>query len=213
MGVGMHWTSVSGLYHLDTLNALWVVTLTGGLLMNQLHTESLVVFLYDLARSQSLVSGWLPLVGTVFLLILESNWCGALLPWTLVELPQSELSAPTNDINVTAALALLTSHATFYAGYVEYGLGYPTKYLEPVAFLAPLNLLEEFSKPLSLSFRLLGNILADELTLSVLYSLVPLCIPIPVFLLGLFTSGIQAIVFATLCGAYLGETLESLAHE
>ena len=83
-----------------------------------------------------------------------------------MELPQSELSAPTNDINVTAALALLTSHATFFAGYVEYGLRYPTKYLEPVAFLAPLNLLEEFSKPLSLSFRLLGNILADELTLS-----------------------------------------------
>ena len=198
MGVGIHWTSENGLYHLDTLNTIWVVTLTGGLLMNQISTEGLVVFLYDLARSQSLVGGWLPLVGTVFILILESNWCGALLPWTLIELPQSELSAPTNDINVTAALALLTSHATFFAGYVEYGLRYPTKYLEPVAFLAPLNLLEGFSTPLSRSFRLLGNILADELTLSVLYSLVPLCIPIPVFLLGLFTSGIQAVVFATL---------------
>ena len=66
---------------------------------------------------------------------------------------------------------------------------YPAKYLKPVAFIAPLNVLEEFSKPLSLSFRLLGNILADELTLAVLYGLVPLGIPIPVFLLGLFTSG------------------------
>jgi len=86
------------------------------------------------------------------------------------------------------------------------------KYLQPVPFLAPLNLLEECSKPLSLSFRLLGNILADELTLAVLYNLVPLCIPVPVFLLGLFTSGIQALVFATLAGAYLGETLESLLN-
>ena len=40
--------------------------------------------------------------------------------------------------------------------------------VKPVAFLFPLNILEEFSKPLSLSFRLFGNILADELTLSVL---------------------------------------------
>ncbi len=69
--------------------------------------------------------------------------------------------------------------------------------------------LEEFSKPLSLSFRLLGNILADELTLAVLYSLVPFCIPVPVFLLGLFTCGIQALVFATLAGAYIGESLEA----
>ena len=72
--------------------------------------------------------------------------------------------------------------------------------------------LEEFPKPLSLSFRLLGDILADELTLAVLYGLVPLGVPIPVFLLGLFTSGIQAVVFATLAAAYLGETLESLAE-
>jgi len=84
------------------------------------------------------------------------------------------------------------------------------KYFRPVAYLVPLNLLEEFSKPLSLSFRLLGNILADELTLSVLYGLVPIAIPIPVFLLGLFTSGIQALVFATLTGAYLGESIECL---
>ena len=70
--------------------------------------------------------------------------------------------------------------------------------------------LEEFSKPLSLSFRLFGNILADELTLSVLYGLVPVGVPIPVFLLGLFTSGIQALVFATLAAAYLGESMEVL---
>ena len=207
-----HLTSANGLYHLSTLNTLWVVTLTGSILLNQISSEGIVLFLNDLSRSQSLISGWLPLVGTVFIVVLECNWGGAILPWTLIEVPQSELSAPTNDINVTAALALVTSHATFYAGFAEYGLRYPIKYIKPVAFLAPLNLLEEFSKPLSLSFRLLGNILAAELTLSVLYTLVPLCIPIPVFLLGLFTSGIQAVVFATLCGAYLGETVESLMH-
>ena len=72
----------------------------------------------------------------------------------------------------------------------------------------PINILEDFTKPLSLSFRLFGNILADELVVVVLVSLVPLVIPIPVMLLGLFTSGIQALIFATLAAAYIGESME-----
>ena len=78
-------------------------------------------------------------------------------------------------------------------------------------YLLPINLLEDFSKPLSLSFRLFGNILADELVVAVLVSLVPLFVPIPVMLLGLFTSAVQALVFATLAGAYVGEAIED-AH-
>jgi F-type H+-transporting ATPase subunit a len=62
------------------------------------------------------------------------------------------------------------------------------------AFLLPINVLEDFTKPLSLSFRLFRNILADELVVAVLVALVPLVIPIPIMLLGLFTSGIQALV-------------------
>uniref|UniRef100_K4AH86 Uncharacterized protein n=1 Tax=Setaria italica TaxID=4555 RepID=K4AH86_SETIT len=67
---------------------------------------------------------------------------------------------------------------------------------------------EDFTKPLSLSFRLFGNILADELVVVVLVSLVPLVVPIPVMFLGLFTSGIQALIFATLAAAYIGESME-----
>ncbi len=121
--------------------------------------KGVVRYLAELTESQSLVEGWLPLVGTIFLFILGCNWIGALVPWSLLELPPSsgELSAPTNDINLTACLALITSHATFYTGFSEFGWVYPMKYFRPVAYLVPLNLLEEFSKPLSLSFRLLGN--------------------------------------------------------
>jgi F-type H+-transporting ATPase subunit a len=53
-----------------------------------------------------------------------------------------------------------------------------------------MNILEDFPKPLSLSFRLFGNILADELVVAILVSLVPIGVSIPVMLLGLFTSGI-----------------------
>ena len=151
---------------------------------------------------------WVPFIGTLFLFIFLSNWSGALLPWKLIHLPSGELAAPTNDINTTVALALLTSLAYFYAGFRKRGLGYMAKYLEPEPFMLPINILEDFTKPLSLSFRLFGNILADELVVGVLVLLVPFIVPIPVMLLGLFTSAIQALVFATLAAVYIGEAIE-----
>jgi F-type H+-transporting ATPase subunit a len=151
---------------------------------------------------------WVPFIGTLFLFIFVSNWSGALLPWKLIHLPSGELAAPTNDINTTVALALLTSLAYFYAGFRKRGLGYVAKYIQPTPILLPINILEDFTKPLSLSFRLFGNILADELVVGVLVLLVPFIIPMPVMLLGLFTSAIQALVFATLAAVYIGEAIE-----
>ena len=80
-------------------------------------------------------------------------------------------------------------------------INYFKKYIQPTPILLPINVLEDFTKPLSLSFRLFGNILADELVVAVLVSLVPLIIPVPLIFLGLFTSGIQALIFATLSGS------------
>lgn len=174
-------------------------------------TEYITEFIRDLAKTQigeEEYAKWVPFLGTIFLFILVSNWSGALIPWHVLEIPSGELAAPTNDINTTVALALLTSMAYFYAGFSKKGLGYFKRYVSPAAFLLPINVLEDFTKPLSLSFRLFGNILADELVVGVLVSLVPLVVPIPIMLLGLFTSGIQALVFATLAGAYIGESVE-----
>jgi F-type H+-transporting ATPase subunit a len=174
-------------------------------------TEYVTEFIRDLAKTQigeEEYLKWVPFLGTIFLFIFVSNWSGALLPWRILELPNGELAAPTNDINTTVALALLTSIAYFYAGISKKGLNYFKRYISPAAFLLPINILEDFTKPLSLSFRLFGNILADELVVGVLITLVPLIIPIPIMLLGLFTSAIQALVFATLAGAYIGESVE-----
>lgn len=176
----------------------------------QNFTELVTEFIRDLAKTQIGEEDylkWVPFLGTIFLFIFVSNWSGALLPYRLIEIPNGELAAPTNDINTTVALALLTSISYFYAGISKKGLGYFNRYVEPAAFLLPINVLEDFSKPLSLSFRLFGNILADELVISVLVGLVPLIVPIPVMLLGVFTSAIQALVFATLAGAYIGEAV------
>jgi F-type H+-transporting ATPase subunit a len=173
-------------------------------------------FLRDLARNQlgeKEYRQWLPFIGTLFLFIFVSNWSGALLPWKLIPIPEGELAAPTNDINTTVALALLTSLAYFYAGFSKKGLGYFAHYVEPIPILLPIKLLEDFTKPLSLSFRLFGNILADELVVAVLVFLVPLFVPLPLMALGLFTSAIQALVFATLAGAYIHEAIEEEGEE
>ncbi|NJN29549.1 MAG: F0F1 ATP synthase subunit A [Synechococcales cyanobacterium RM1_1_8] len=173
--------------------------------------EYALEFIRNLAKDQigeKEYRPWVPFIGTLFLFIFVSNWSGALLPWKLISLPEGELAAPTSDINTTVALALLVSLAYIYAGFSRKGLGYFGNYIHPTPIMLPFKILEDFTKPLSLSFRLFGNILADELVVAVLVLLVPLFVPLPAMILGLFTSAIQALIFATLAGAYIGEAVE-----
>lgn len=224
VGQHLYWQIGNFEVHAQVLITSWIVI---GILLilafvctRQLETiptgsqnliEYILEYIRDLTRTQigeEEYRPWVPFIGTMFLFIFVSNWSGALLPWRLIELPHGELAAPTNDINTTVALALLTSIAYFYAGINKKGLSYFGKYIQPTPVLLPINILEDFTKPLSLSFRLFGNILADELVVAVLISLVPLVVPIPMMFLGLFTSAIQALIFATLAAAYIGESME-----
>ncbi|KAL5558142.1 hypothetical protein UlMin_034353 [Ulmus minor] len=195
--VGQHfyWKIGGFQVHGQVLITSWVViAILLGLVIIANFFEYVLEFIRDVSKTQigEEYGPWVPFLGTMFLFIFVSNWSGALLPWKIIQLPHGELATPTNDINTTIALALLTSVAYFYAGLTKKGLGY----------------FEDFTKPLSLSFRLFGNILADELVVVVLVSLVPLVVPIPVMFLGLFTSGIQALIFVTLAAAYIGESME-----
>jgi F-type H+-transporting ATPase subunit a len=224
VGEHFYWTVGNGQVHGQVLINSWIVialilALAVSTTRNlkpipeggQNFIEYLTEFIRDIAKTQigeEEYLNWVPFIGTMFLFIFVSNWSGALVPWKIIELPHGELGAPTNDINTTAGLALLTSVAYFYAGINKRGLSYFGKYIQPTPILLPINILEDFTKPLSLSFRLFGNILADELVVAVLISLVPLVIPIPLIFLGLFTSAIQALIFATLAGAYIGEAME-----
>lgn len=224
--VGQHfyWSILGQQVHGQVLINSWIVILIIAIISvyttrelklipesKQSFIEFVTEFIQDIAKTQigeKEYLKWVPYLGTMFLFIFVSNWSGALVPWKIIELPNGELGAPTNDINTTAGLAILTSIAYFYAGLSKKGLNYFSKYVQPTPILLPINVLEDFTKPLSLSFRLFGNILADELVVAVLVSLVPLVIPIPLILLGLFTSGIQALIFATLSGSYIGEAME-----
>merc|ERR1712205_124843 len=133
---------------------------------------------------------WVPYVGTLFLFIFVSNWLGALVPWKLIKLPEGELAAPTNDINTTVAISLLTSLSYFYASFKAKGLGFFARYISPTPIFLPINILE------------------DEIVVSVLCLLVPVFVPLPVMVLGIFASSVQALVFATLSAAYIGESIE-----
>jgi F-type H+-transporting ATPase subunit a len=178
-------------------------------------SQNLLEVIYELIKGiaftqlgPSFYAQFLPFIATIFLFVLGSNWAGALVPWKLFELSQGELAAPTNDINTTGCLAILTSITYFGAGLYIKGLGYFGRYIKPSVFLLPINIIEDFSKPLSLNFRLFGNIVADELSVSVLCSLVPILVPVPIMVLGLFASSIQALIFATLAAAYIAEVIE-----
>ena len=177
--------------------------------------QNITEVVYELVKSiaitqmgPSYYSQFLPFVATIFLFVLGSNLAGALIPWKLFEIPSGELAAPTNDINTTACLALLTSLTYHSAGLKIKGIGYFKRYIKPAPFFLPINIVEDFTKPLSLNFRLFGNVVADELTVTVICSLVPLIIPLPIMMLGLFASSLQALIFATLAAAYIGEVIE-----
>ena len=63
--------------------------------------EILTEFVRDIAKTQIGEKEhlkWVPYLGTMFLFIFVSNWSGALFPWKLIELPNGELGAPTNDM-------------------------------------------------------------------------------------------------------------------
>jgi F-type H+-transporting ATPase subunit a len=224
VGKHFYWEIAGFLVHGQVLLVMWLVfaillifSFLGSRNVEQIprgwqnFMEVVVDFVTEIARNQlgeSFYKEWLPFIGTLFLFIFGCNWAGAIIPWKLIELPEGELAAPTNDINTTVALALLTSLTYFYAGLSKKGLGYFARYIQPIPLLLPINILEDFTKPLSLSFRLFGNVLADELTITVLTSLVPLVIPLPIMMLGIFAGSVQALIFSTLAAAYIAEALE-----
>jgi F-type H+-transporting ATPase subunit a len=78
-------------------------------------TEFFTEFIRDLAKTQvgeEEYKKWVPFLGTLFLFIFVSNWSGALIPWHVIEIPNGELAAPTNDINSATRNYELVQHLT-----------------------------------------------------------------------------------------------------
>jgi len=148
---------------------------------------------------------YIPIIFGIGLYVAFSNVLG-LIPGFL---------APTANLNSTAAPAIVVFLIYQYIGIRKHGAGYIKHFLGPVGWLAPLMLIIEFighlARPLSLSMRLFGNIFGEDLVIIILFMLVPFLVPLPMFMLGLFTSLLQAYVFMMLSMIYISGALEE-AH-
>ena len=156
----------------------------------------------------------LPFLGTFFILILVCNYSG-LLPMAghaWVENGTVLYKPPTSNVNVTGTLAVIVMLSTFYYGIKANGMGYFKHYNEPVPFLLPINILETFTKPLSLALRLYGNVFGDEMVVASLAALLPFILPLPIQILSILFGGVQAFVFTLLAAIYLEEAT-AMHHE
>ena len=117
---------------------------------------------------------------------------------------------PTKDMNVTAALALMSIILIEYAGiHAKGGRGFIKSFAQPMAIMTPINILEVFIRPLSLCMRLFGNILGGFVVMELIKYFVPAIIPIPFsFYFDIFDGLIQAYVFVFLTSLFKKESIE-----
>ena len=117
---------------------------------------------------------------------------------------------PTKDLNVTAALAIMSIVLIEYAGIHQKGVKRWLKgFAEPIALVAPINVLELFIKPLSLCMRLFGNVLGAFVIMELIEYIMPVGLPV-VFSMyfDIFDGLIQAYVFVVLTGLFIKEAME-----
>lgn len=205
--------------------------------------EAVVAGLLDQAEkvteSRAKAKAFFPLVATIFLFVLVSNWMG-LIPGTgsigVYGLMHGEMELiplfrpATSDLNLTLAIAVLAVVITHLAG--SRVLGFTSHFSKffnvrgifrafrkgPMAvavaciefFVGLLEVIGEFAKALSLSLRLFGNVFAGEILIGVMMSLVSFVIPIPFIFLEILVGVIQATVFSMLVLVYL--TVATMEH-
>ena len=120
------------------------------------------------------------------------------------------LKAPTKDLNVTAALAIMSIILIEYAGIHQKGVGKWLKsFAEPVAIIAPINFLEIFIRPLSLCMRLFGNVLGAFTIMEMIKLVVPVGLP-ALFscYFDIFDGLIQAYIFVFLTSMFIKEAVD-----
>ena len=151
-----------------------------------------------------------PLIATLFMYILVGNFFG-LIPGFF---------SPTANINMTASMAVPVFLATHYYGMRVHGFHYIKHFLGPIRsiFALPLmalmfciEVISHLARPLTLSVRLFGNMIAKHIILIVLALLAPLIIPVGILGLGVVVSTVQAFVFTLLTTLYLAGAVEE-AH-
>ncbi len=158
--------------------------------------------------SQKEAERYFPLVATIFIFIMASNLLGLLPGVGSLTINNGGavvpfFRAPAADLNFTLAYAVISVLATNILGALAVGFfPHMKKFINvssPVAFfVGMLEIVSEFAKVISLSFRLFGNVFAGEVLLTIVFFLAPYIIPLPFLFLELFVGLIQAFLFAML---------------
>jgi F-type H+-transporting ATPase subunit a len=144
-----------------------------------------------------------PFMATLIIFVFVCNFNG-LIPGS---------TSPTASLNTTVALALCIFFTTHIFGIKVNGAKYVKHFIGPVPALAPmmipLELISHLARVLSLSLRLFGNIMGEDLVVAVLFMLAgPFFVPLPMMFLGLFTGFLQAFIMTVLAMMYIGEAIE-----
>jgi F-type H+-transporting ATPase subunit a len=180
--------------------------------------EMIVEFLLDLSENTAgkrIGRRVFPLIATFFIYILLANWI-SLFPGfgeaiTVAPLKSAGeavarvplLRAANSDLNMTAAMALLSITVVQFMGLMVNGVRGYLKHLATPWFLTPVHLISELSHIISLAARLFGNIFGGEVLITVMYGLVPLLVPTVFLGLEVLFGFIQALIFTVLSIVYI----------
>lgn len=168
--------------------------------------EALDTFLRGIVGEKNAIE-LVPFFSTVFIYITVSNLLGMI----------PGFKSPTSIFSNCVGMALIIFVMTHYCGFKHNGFGYIKHFIGdpwwmgPIFF--PIHVIGEISRPLSLSLRLFGNIMGEDVAVLIItVVLFPLVIPIPMFFLMMITSLIQALVFTILAGIYVSGAIGSEEH-
>jgi len=170
--------------------------------------EYVLSYMEEVLENKRLARKLFPIIMTIFLFVLVSNWAEHLPFFETVKIHGSEgevslFKSANTDLNTTLALAIISFFTVEILGVVSVGLW---KYLGKFFnFSSPLNfaigiieLISELARLIAFSFRLFGNILAGEVLILVVKYFVPYFLPVPLMAFELFVGFIQAAIFALL---------------
>ncbi len=193
---------IFGMQITDTVTSTWMIMVIMILLAwwvskkAPVVLEMIVDFLND---SLSDVMGmnampYVPFIGTFTLFIAGAN-IFSLIPG---------INNPARDLNTPAALAVTVFFSVYYFGIKSRGFwGYLKSLAEPIFVLLPFELIGHFTRALSLTLRLFGNVVSIELVVAILFSLLPYIVPSVMAVYGAATGLIQAYIFSVLTASYI----------
>ena len=155
---------------------------------------------------------FLPFLGSFFIFILFSN---------LISLVPG-FRAPTDTLKTNIGLAVMVFLATHILGFKTHGIHYLEQFTghlplkSPLVILVPLmfviEVISHLIRPATLSIRLMANMFADHAVVGVFFSLIPLIVPVPLMLLGVFVSVVQALVFTLMSATYIALAIAKDEH-